>query len=52
VGAFVAIPSVTNNVNMALTTGLSATSSIRPLSNARNSAASNNRLPKKKKETI
>jgi hypothetical protein len=48
--AFVAIPSVINNVNMAPTTGLSATSSTRPLSNARNSAASNNRLCQKKKK--
>ena len=44
---FAAIPSVISRVNIAPTTGLSATSSTRPLSSARSSAASNNRLPTK-----
>jgi hypothetical protein len=44
--AVVAIPSVVSNVSIAPITGLCATSSTRPLSSARNSAASNKRLSK------
>jgi hypothetical protein len=45
--AVAAIPSVVNSANIAPITGLCATSRTRPLSIARNSAASNSRLPDK-----